>query len=112
MTEGKNLILSYRTRELQKTCLEPEYAIQQLGAELTHSLQARLADLDAADHLIDVPLGVDLTVSTLSCIPVHILDHHYVIARANHAEIWTSDPDPDWGRISRLQLTDFREISK
>lgn len=106
------MILSYKTRELQKTCLEPVYAIQKLGAELTHSLQARLADLDAADHLIDVPLGVDLSASTLSCIPVHILDHHYVIARADHAKIWTADADPDWGRISRLQLTHFQEISK
>lgn len=107
------MILSYKTRELQRTCLEPEYAIQQLGAELTHSLHARLADLDAADHLLDVPLGVDLAASTLTCIPLHLLNHHYVIARANHANIWTAaSTQPDWGRISRLQLTHFQEISK
>lgn len=107
------MILSYRTRELQRTCLEPEYAIQQLGAELTHSLHARLADLDAADHLIDVPLGIDLGASTLSCIPVHILERHYVIARADHVNVWTADTsEPNWGKISRLQLTQFQEISK
>ena len=105
-TEGIDLILSYKTRELKRACLEPEYAIRQLGDELTHSLHARLADLDAADHLIDVPLGVNLDASTLNRIAVHILNHHYVIARADHAKIWTADSsEPDWSKVSRLQLT-------
>ena len=113
LTESTNLILSYKTRELQRTCLDPEYASQQLGAELTHSLHVRLADLDAADYLIDVPIGVDLGASTLSRIPVHVLDHHYVIARADHVKIWSADSaEPNWAKISRLQLTHFQEISK
>lgn len=112
MTEGQNLILSYETNELQRTCLEPEYAIRKLGVELTRSLQVRLADLDAADHLVDVPLGIDLSVSTLSCIPVHLLDRHYVMARANHVTVWGPSSKPAWDRISRLQLTHFQEIPK
>lgn len=112
-TEGIDLILSYKTRELKRACLEPEYATRQLGPELTHFLHARLADLDAADHLIDLPIGVDLAASTLDRIPVHILEHHYALARADHATIWTADSsEPDWSKVNRLQLTDLPEFSK
>lgn len=78
---------------------------------MTNSLHARLADLDAADHLVDLPLGIDLSTSTLGFIPVHILDRHYVIGRADHAKLGEpSSSEPPWEKVSRLQLTHFQEL--
>lgn len=101
------------TPDLRRICVDTDYAVRKLGAEVGNSLQARLADLDAADHLTDLPLGVDLTRSTLAHIPIHILNSHYLIGRADHAKVYGSDTlGTPWDRVSRIKLTHIEEMPR
>lgn len=105
--------LSFGTQKLRRTCLDRDYAVKNLGIDLASSLQARLADLDAAEHIVDVPLGIDLTSSTLSNIPIHILDDHYIIGHANHVTVWNSGKaDAPWDMVSRVKLTQIQELPR
>lgn len=112
-TEGHGLKLSFKTRDLRLTCSDPDFALRNLGPDLAESLQARLADLDAADHLTDVPLGIDLARSTLAYIPIHVLTNHYLIGRADHVKIWgNTDSEIPWDKVSRIQLTQIQEMPR
>ncbi|WP_207594950.1 hypothetical protein [Arthrobacter sp. D5-1] len=109
--ESRGLRLTFKTQGLRRTCTDSQFAVGQLGVELATSLQARLSDLDAAEYLTDIPLGLDLSSSVLSRIPIHVLQQHYLIARADHVEM--PDPgsaDSPWEKVSRLQLTAIQEI--
>ncbi|SDL62313.1 hypothetical protein SAMN04487913_111161 [Arthrobacter sp. ok362] len=101
------------TLELRRICSDPDYAVRKLGAEVGGSLRARLADLDAADYLIDVPIGIDLASSTLTCIPIHILNNHYLIGRADHVKVYGSDTsEAPWDMVSRMKLTHIQEMPR
>lgn len=113
ITESQSLKLSFMTRELRRICLDPDYAVRKLGAEVGGSLQARLADLDAADHLTDVPIGIDLASSTLACVPIQIVNNHYLIGRADHVKVYGSDtPQAPWDMVSRIKLTHIQEMPR
>ncbi len=101
------------TSEFRRICLDPDYAVTKMGADVGGSLQARLADLDAADHLTDVPIGIDLARSTLACIPIHLLNAHYLIGRADHVKIYESETsEAPWDMVSRIMLTHIQEMPR
>lgn len=105
--------LSFATRNMRRTCLEPEFAAPGLDPEVVSSLQARLADLDAADYLTDIPIGIDLEQATVGRIPIHILDNYYLIGRADHVKVYGSDSEgTSWDKVSRIQLTHIEEMPR
>lgn len=107
------LRISFRTQELRRICLDHEYATTVLGEAVADSLQARLADLDAAEYLADVPLGVAFELSTLELIIIHLVRDRSLIGRADHVNIWAeTTAQPPWDRINRIKLTDVQDASK
>lgn len=105
--------LSFATQHLRRVCLDPDFAAARLGAEVANSLQARLADLDAADHLTDVPIGVDLEQSTVARVLIHLFNNHYLIGRADHVKVYGSDAsETSWDRVSRIKVTHIEEMPR
>lgn len=49
--------ISYNSRLLQEICFQTSVAVKYFGEELTHGLQARHADILAANHVYDIPIG-------------------------------------------------------
>lgn len=92
--------------------MEPTYTLKKLGIEVGETLRARLADLDAAESLAEVPIGIDFANSTPAFIPIHLLHDHYLVARADHVDLYGGDTQDLWDVVRRIQLTNFQDIPR
>ena len=101
------LELAFATRALRAVCEDESQAVAELGPEVARSLLHRLADLRAACHPLDLPLGRLRfgTEADAAHLFVNITDEYHLVLRANHTRPPRSDDGAiAWDRVSRIQL--------
>ncbi|QEO15063.1 hypothetical protein FLP10_12030 [Agromyces intestinalis] len=71
--------MSFRTRHLREFCIHPQ--VDALGPDDVIDLQARLAELLAADTLGEIPIGVKVFPEDPAKVCVEINERWHLLAR-------------------------------
>lgn len=97
------LELAFDTKALRNICESEKRAKQELGAEVAAQLKRRLADLQAAKSIDELPVAKPVKNSN-NCV-VNLSSGYRLIATVGHAEIPTlSSGKVDWSNVGRLKL--------
>jgi hypothetical protein len=104
------LEFTFRTREIRAICEQDTAAAAQFGPAVAAALRKRLADLAAASHAFELPVGdvrLDPSCSDGTVCLVD-LDAEWVLRfRVGHADIMRKpDGTVDWGAVSRIQVVE------
>jgi hypothetical protein len=101
------LLISYNSQTLQEICFYPATATKLLGNVAAVSLQARHADIQAADNVFDLPVGeitVDRNICTLA-VP-NVLS---IVMAPNHAAA-NDGAVLDWSTVGRVKLMGINDV--
>lgn len=87
-------------------------AATELGPAAASRLQARLADLRAADSIYDLPVGGPRTESgTPPTLVLDLADGLVLVAQPNHRKLpVATNGGVDWERVRRLQVLAIKWI--
>ena len=102
--------LAFATRRLRDLCEDEEAARRVYPAPVVEALEARLADLRAADSIFDLPVGDPVADGSSSIvITVDLCDGYELVFVSNHATPpRTPSRDIDIARVRRLKLIEIR----
>jgi hypothetical protein len=95
--------LSFRTRQLREFCISPK--VDFLALDDIEDLVVRLADLMAADELIDLPWGVAIDASGAGKVLIEINSRWSIEGSLDHV------PQPfgdDGLRSTRIRIDEIR----
>lgn len=101
------MLISYNSQSLQEICFYPATAVKLLGETAALSLQARHADLEAADNVFDLPIGkitVNRNVCTLTVPNVLSISMSPNYATANDGTVL------DWSTVRRIKLMGINDV--
>ena len=92
---------------LQEICFNPPVAIKLLGESAAGSLQARHADIEAADNVFELPIGkitINQNVCTLTVPNVLSIVMSPNYAAANDGAVL------DWSTVGRVKLMGINDV--
>jgi proteic killer suppression protein len=98
--------MSFDSKKVQAICMKIGKAKRELGVELAGALQRRLADLDAAITIADVPIGnlrphnKDGSVMTMDISPTCRL----TFAAAHARNPTDAKGLVDWSKVERIKI--------
>lgn len=99
------LEIAFATKTLRTLCEDEVQAAEELGATVARALRTRLADLRAATHPLDLPLGQPHVNDEAEAIIVDLADGYRLVFRCNHPRPPRMDNGSiAWSRVSRIQL--------
>ena len=100
--------ISYNSQLLQEICFRSSAAIKYIGEEAAKILQARHADLEAADNVFELPVGQvsvndNLCTLTLQDVLSIEMSPNYAIACEGSMFDWSTV-----GRVKLMRINDVR----
>jgi hypothetical protein len=101
------LLISYNSQVLQEICFNPATATKLLGETAAVTLQARHADLEAADNVFELPVGkiaINRNVCTLTVSNVLSIVMSPNYAAANDGAVL------DWSTVGRVKLMGINNV--
>jgi hypothetical protein len=100
------LELAFSSKEFRGLCENDAAAKQEFGIALSDALRRRLADLDAAPSLADLPSKpIPLPGGDGRLMSLTLTQGTRLIISANHPKNPTlSDGGVDWEKVSRIQI--------
>ncbi|MCA8969965.1 MAG: hypothetical protein KDC95_09290 [Planctomycetes bacterium] len=103
--------LAFQTRELRDACLRESAALEVYGEELGRRVLRRVADLDAAQTMLDLPVGNPrLADGTEGRYRIDIGDSHFMEISANHVKNpLGAAGETDWSRVDRIKIEGIYE---
>jgi toxin HigB-1 len=107
------LEIAFQSRKLRTLCESEAEAAEQYGAPTATQLQHRLADLQAALSVEDLPLGVPEAIvgTSASEMTMQLADKMALVFVPNHVRRRLTDTgDPDWHRIHRIKVIRIEPI--
>lgn len=105
---GGCLLISYNTQLLQEICFQSSAAIKYLGEEAATSLQARHADLQAANNVFDLLVG-QVSVHDNLC-TLTVKDVLSIVMSPNYAAA-TGGAMYDWSTVGRVKLMGINDVT-
>ena len=97
----------FANRKLKKLCERPREAARILGPDSAKKLQSRLADLQAAAQLGEIPAGHPhpLSGSRMGEFAVRLARGHRLVFEANDDPTPnTTDGTTDWKRVTSIRI--------
>ena len=104
------LEIAFETERLRRICEDPHEAEMQIGESAATQLRHRLADIQAASDIYELPAGKPDAIrdGDAEMLLIDLSDGRRAIFSPNHAENpTTNDGDIDWRRVRRLRLTEI-----
>ena len=102
---------AFLTRELRTLCEQDTAAHARLGPAVAATFRRRLADLEAASHIFELPVGnvrLDPSYSDGSVCLLDLEDGWQLRFRAGHAALpLGQDGRVDWLSVSRIQIMEL-----
>lgn len=100
--------ISFETRKLRDDCAE---RIEQAYPEHAGPLKSRLADMQAAFSLRDLPVGVDWSEIRPDRVIIVADKVCRMVCRTDHAGARGTEPaDVDWSRINRIYIENIEIV--
>ena len=101
------MLISYNSQALQEICFYPAAARKLLGDDAAVSLQAKHADLQAADNVFQLPVG-EVTVSQNTC--TLTVRNVLSIVMAPNYPVGNDDAVFDWSTVGRIKLMGVNDV--
>ncbi|MDH7971465.1 hypothetical protein QH494_04665 [Sphingomonas sp. AR_OL41] len=104
---GACLLISYNSQILQEICYQASVAKKILGDAAAASLQARHADIQAANNVFELPVGqvsIDENLCTLTVSNVLSIVMSPNYAAANDSAVY------DWATVGRIKLMGINDV--
>jgi hypothetical protein len=102
------LELGFATKGLRRTCEQDAWARRELGDEAAIALQRRLADLEAAETITELPwLNIDFGANDDAAIEFHPGYWLTILAIRGAADMDRTQK-VDWTTVDRIKLTGIR----
>lgn len=98
------MILAFTTAELRDLCASPTTADQKYGRRTAAALRARIADLRAARHALELPATVERLQGDPPCLRVLLPKGHVMTWQVNQSPLPLADGKIDWARVRRVKL--------
>ena len=100
--------LGFETKGLRRTCEKDAWARRELGDAAALALQRRLADLEAAETITDLPWNMEFGVNDEGALEFH--PEHWLTFQAirGAADVDTTQ-EIDWAAVDRIKLTGIRK---
>lgn len=97
--------LSFESRLLRSVCEEEAAARKQYPLDVAETLRRRLADLHAADSLLDLVVGRPCLGDTDALVTMPLAEGYELVGVANYHRLPTlKDSTIDWARVRRLKI--------
>ena len=100
------MLISYNSQLLQEICFQSSVATKHLGEEAAISLQARHADLEAADSVFELPVG---QVSVAENICTLTAPNLSMVMAPNYAGVGEGSVY-DWATVARVKLMAINDV--
>jgi hypothetical protein len=98
------LELGFATKSLRRTCEQDAWSRRELGADAAAGLQRRIADLEAADAVTELPwLNVEFGANDDAAIEFHPGYWLTIVAVREPADV-KKNPNVDWTTVDRIKL--------
>jgi len=96
--------IHFASKKLEKLCVDPREATKALGADSARKLRSRLADLQAAETVLELVAGRPhpLTGSRAGQFAVDLAGGQRLVFRAAGQE--TEAGRPDWKRVTAIEI--------
>lgn len=101
------MLISYNSSKIQEICFLASSAAKQLGVEAARSLQARHADLQAAENINDVLVG-QISIDENLCI-LTMQDLLTIEMIPNYGPIEEGDVY-DWSTVERVKIVGINDV--
>jgi len=103
-------VLSFQTKQIRDVCESLIRAERSYGTIVAKNLQLRLADLQAADSIYDLPEGIITTIGSAYLV-VDLEERYRMLLVANH----TNNPllesgDTDWSKVTRIKVSRIERV--
>lgn len=96
--------LSFDTKELREYCEDKKASVNKYGNELTEKLHARLADIDAAQSVLELVAGNPLELEE-GIYKVDLWESYSLYFRSNHTQTPTlGNGSINWPEVSRVKI--------
>ncbi len=101
--------LGFATKGLRRTCEQAAWAVRELGVDAAGGLQRRLADLEAADAITELPwLTIEFGTHGDAAIEFHPGYWLTVMAIFRTGDM-DHDKGIDWSTVDRVKLMGIRQ---
>jgi len=101
------LELSFTNTEIRKICEDNTVAKETYGQEVAYKLKSRLADLIAADNVMDLPVGNIFMYNNgdaYKC-KIDLSGGYKIIFCQNHVKVPLDDNgETNWSKVSRIKI--------
>lgn len=101
------LELAFATRVLRALCEDEVRAAEELGDNVAKALRTRVADLRAASHPLDIPVGQPRLGTGVDAehVFIELSDGYRLVLRCNHPKAPRSqDGMIAWNQVDRVQI--------
>ena len=102
--------LAFASKELREACLSEPAALRAFGNVVGPLVIRRIADLDAAASILDLPVGDPRQVSGYDDrYQIDVGGDHRMIVSANHGRNPKRAGRTDWARVGRIKVEEVSE---
>ena len=99
------LEFAFSTKKLRSMCEDEEVAISEISVAGADSLRQKLADLRAADSIVDLPSTTSLSQSdSLDYYTLQVSHLFSINIYPNHANVPMKNGHVDWSKVHRIRL--------
>lgn len=101
---------SFDNRAIRQICEDENVATEKFGAVLAQKLKNRLADLWAAECVVDIPVGDPGALPDGLTYKINLSDTHRIVFGAIHSKLSkNTNGQIDWSNVSRIKLLKIEE---
>lgn len=104
--------IEFSSKQLQKLCEQNKFAIRELGAACAKKLQNRIADLQSANDVMELPAGKPhpLKLNRKGQYAIELSDgKRLIFIPANNPTPMTDDENIDWSRVTKIKIIDISD---
>lgn len=102
--------IQFRSKQLQTLCEQQRIAIKELGAPCAKKLQNRIADLQSANNVSELPMGKphSLKGKRKAQYAIELADgKRLIFIPANNPTPMLDDENIDWTRVTKIKIVDI-----
>jgi proteic killer suppression protein len=102
--------IEYANKHLRKLCEQNRFAVQELGVNCAKKLQTRIADLQSANDVLELPAGKPhpLQRDRKGQYAISLPDGKRIIfVPANNPTPMIDDKNIDWSRVTKIRIIEI-----
>lgn len=106
------MLISFNNKKIRAICEEEEIAFEEFSEQVVVKLQDRLADIAAANNVLDIIIGnpIEIKIDNISCYKVDLTSNYILTFTANNTNIpKLENGNVDWSKVNRVKILEIKE---